>query len=321
MVEQKFCLEQIFPLHMRKQLGIEKWQENLEEIRIRVGQPIELIHSTGTACLNVCDGICTLVPWRECKKEELYRVTMQDLAEMINYISNYSLYAYKDEIRHGYITIEGGHRVGMAGGAVMEHGELVSLQSISFLNIRVAHEYKGCADWVIPYICKEEGIYNTLFYSEPGAGKTTLLRDCIRLLSNGTDEREGMKVCVVDERSEIAACHIGVPQNDLGYRTDVLCGCAKAVGIQMLLRAMSPQVLAVDELGGEEDFHAVEQAVYSGCHVLGTIHAGNISELCKKPYLAELIRHGVFQRYIGIRRGKEGARSYQIFDAEMESLC
>ncbi len=305
MAGKKICLEQIFPLHIREWLCMDEYLQDLEEIRIRVGQPIEFLHSTGSRLL----------------KDGLYYVTMQDVAEMVNYISNYSLYAYKEEVKQGYITIEGGHRVGMAGGAVMEGGELVGIHPVTFLNIRVAHEKKGCACKVLPYICRDDVIYNTLFFSEPGGGKTTLLRDCIRLLSNGTNERNGVKVCVVDERSEIAACHIGVPQNDLGARTDVLCGCTKPAGIQTLLRAMSPQVLAVDELGSESDFLAVEQAVYSGCRVLGTIHAGDITELREKPYLSEWIKRGAFQRYIGIRRKKDGAREYQVFDAQMECLC
>ncbi len=304
-LEQIFPLGKIFPTHIREWLCIDEYLQELEEIRIRVGQPIEFIHSTGSKYL----------------KDGLYRATMQDVAEMVNYISNYSLYAYKEELKQGYITLEGGHRVGMAGGAVMEGGQLVGINPVTFLNIRVAHEKKGCACEVLPYICREDGIYNTLFFSEPGAGKTTLLRDCIRQLSDGTKDGEGMKVCVVDERSEIAACHIGVPQNELGIHTDVVYGCSKSAGIQMLLRAMSPQVLAVDELGNEADFLAVEQAVYSGCHVLGTIHAGNITELRKKPYLSDWISHGAFQRYIGIRRKKDGTRRYQIFDAQMECLC
>lgn len=298
-------VEKIFPMHIREWLCMDECLQDLEEIRVRVGQPMEFIHSTGSTYL----------------KNGLYRVTVQDVAEMVNYISKYSLYAYKEELKQGYITLEGGHRVGMAGGAVTEGGQLVGISPVTFLNIRVAHEKKGCACELLPYICREEGIYNTLFFSEPGAGKTTLLRDCIRLLSDGAYDGAGMKVCVVDERSEIAACHIGVPQNDLGIRTDVLCGCAKPIGIGMLLRAMSPQVLAVDELGSEADFAAVERAVYSGCRVLGTIHAGDIDELREKPGLSEWIKRGVFQRYIGIRREKNGARRYQIFDAQMECLC
>ena len=246
---------------------------------------------------------------------------MADLAEMLNYISNYSLYAYSEEIKQGYITIEGGHRIGIAGGAVLEHGKIVGMQPVSFLNIRVAHEKIGCAKEILPYIRHQGSIHNTLFLSLPGAGKTTYLRDSVRMLSEGTKEMPGMKICVVDERSEIAACHKGVPQNHLGPRTDVLDGCTKAEGMLMMLRSMSPQVMAVDELGGERDFMAVEQAVYSGSKILGTIHAGDMRELSEKPYLRRWMRKGVFQRYVLIVRKEEGERETFVYNGNMERLC
>lgn len=321
MEDKKFCLKSIFPVHIREKINMEQYLNRLEEIRVRVGQPIEFIHSTGTSYLKLTENGSVYISAMNAGNEMVYAATRQDVAEMVNYISSYSLYAYKDELRRGYITIEGGHRVGMAGGAVMEHGEVVGIQPVTFLNIRIAHEKKGCADEVLPHIYRGNGIYNTLFFSEPGAGKTTVLRDCIRLLSDGNVEKPGMKVCVVDERAEIAASHIGVPQNDLGIRTDVLSGCAKTAGMQMLIRSMSPQVLAVDELGCEEDFDAVEQAAYSGCYVVGTIHARNVRELKEKAYLKKWLDREVFQRYIGIEREENGVRGYQIYDAHMERIC
>lgn len=313
MADGGFHLEYIFPLHIRERIDIAGYRKNLEEIRVRVGQPIELIQSTGTSYLPLTVQAGTAI--------QPYIATTKDIAEMVNYISKYSLYAYKEELKQGYITLEGGHRVGMAGTAVTEWGKVTGIWPVTFLNIRVAHEKKGCADSVLPYLYRENGIYNTLFFSEPGAGKTTVLRDCIRLLSDGTDKKPGMKVCVVDERAEIAASHVGVPQNDVGARTDVLSGCEKPAGIRMLLRAMSPQVLAVDELGNAEDFQAVEQAAYCGCSVVGTIHAGDICELCEKPQLKKWLDLGVFGRYIGIQRKADGVRTYQIYNARMERLC
>ncbi len=316
-------IERIFPLYIREHLLDFAWKEGLEEIRVRVRQPMEFFYGTGSRYLVMDGGTCTLVEERERWQADWnpYLMTMQDIAEMLNYISNYSLYAYKEEMRQGYLTIEGGHRVGLAGGAVTENGRITGIHHISFLNIRIAHEKKGCAESVLPYIRQGDSIYNTLFLSEPGAGKTTLLRDCIRLLSGGTPEHPGLKVCVVDERSEIAACHMGIPQNDIGAHTDVLDGCNKPEGMQMLLRAMSPQILAVDELGSEQDFGAVEQAAYSGSRVLGTIHAGNVRELVEKPGLRSWVEKKLFQRYIWIGRERDGGRRLQIFDARMEKLC
>lgn len=320
--EGTFSLERILPLYIRENLPAIPWQEGLEEIRVRVGQPMEFFYGEGSQYLGIENGTCIFVKEQErWQGRELYLMSMQDIAEMMSYISNYSLYAYKEEIRQGYITIEGGHRVGLAGGVAMEQGKLAGICHVSFLNIRVAHERRDCAGEILPYIRQKGRIYSTLLFSEPGAGKTTLLRDCIRLLSTGTQGVQGAKVCVVDERSEIAACHLGIPQNDLGPRTDVLDGAGKAEGMLMLLRSMSPQILAVDELGGEEDFAAVEQAIYAGCRVIGTVHAGSVEELARKPYLHHWVKHQVFQRYIGINRGMDGTRSIQVFDAGLEKLC
>ena len=322
MAGKKFPIEKIFPLYVRDAIPNISWQDGLEEIRVRVGQPMEFFYDKGSRYLVLEDGTGRFVGEEErWNGAKVYHASMQDVAEMMNYISNYSLYAYKEEIRQGYITIEGGHRIGLAGGTVVENGRIAGMHHVSFLNIRVAHERCGCAEQILPYVRREGGIYSTLLFSEPGAGKTTMLRDCIRGLSTGNEIERGLKVCVVDERSEIAACHLGIPQNDLGIRTDVLDGCGKAEGMQLLLRSMSPQVLAVDELGGEADFAAVEQALYAGCRVLGTIHAGSIEELAGKPYLYRLLEQKAFQRYIGITRARDGKREIKVYDAEMEAVC
>lgn len=320
MVGRSFELECIFPVRIRERLQQIEWKQSLEEIRVRIGQPMEFLYCEESKYLVIRGEVCEMVLADSDSWRKACVASMQDVVEMMNFISNYSLYAYKDEVRQGFITIEGGHRIGMAGAVALDGGEIIGLQPITFLNIRVAHECIGCADEVIAYICDGERVYNTLFFSEPGMGKTTLLRDCIRILSDGTSAWHGKKVCVVDERSELSACHIGVPQNDLGRRTDVLCGCGKAVGMQMLLRTMSPEVIAVDELGEEADFLAVEQAAYCGCHVIGTIHAGTICELREKPYLSRWLECGVFQRYVGISK-ENGVRRYEVFDTQMERIC
>ena len=198
---------------------------------------------------------------------------------------------------------------------------MTGLSHITFLNVRIAHEKRGCADDILPHIRRSDGIYNTLMLSPPGIGKTTFLRDLIRQLSAGDAGAPGMKVGVVDERSEIAACHLGIPQNDLGPRTDVLDGCKKTEGIRMLLRSMSPQILAVDELGGKEDFAAVKQALCCGCRVLGTVHAGCVQELLDKPYLQACVTQKLFGRYILIERNSRGERSSTIYDERMERIC
>ena len=297
-------LECLFPVHLRETVKRELNTEDVEEIRIRIGQPVEFVTAAGSTFGG-----------------NDYQVTEKDVAQMLSFISSYSLYAYQEELRQGYLTIQGGHRIGVCGSVALEDGRITGMHHISFFNIRIAHEKKGCAKELLPYIRRENGIFNTLIFSEPGAGKTTVLRDCIRLISQGTKDVPGQRVCVVDERSEIAACHLGVPQNDLGPRTDVLDGCPKREGMRMLLRSMSPQVLAVDELGGEEDYRMVEEAVYSGSRVLGTVHMGDIRELSDKPFLSGWMKKKVFARFVSITREKDGTRCYRIYDENRERIC
>ena len=229
-------LKVLFPVHIRKKIKNNLWLNDLEEIRIRAGQPIELAYSGKTRYLTDMDGeMCACVRESVQNARACYRITGADIAEMLSYISEYSLYAYQEELRQGYITIEGGHRVGIAGEIAKDREGITGIKYISFMNIRVAHEKKGCAEKILPFLKDGESIYNTLLVSKPGAGKTTCLRDCIRSLSNGKEGWEGMKICVVDERSEIAACHLGIPQNDMGIRTDVLSGCGKSEGMLSLI--------------------------------------------------------------------------------------
>lgn len=330
-------LELLFPRHLREDMeNLEKLQ-NLEEIRVRIGQPLFIYTGQKELLLvrgkekqgNLAGAFCE--SYEQGIYEKAYRVTEQDLLEMQNYISNYSLYAWQEELRNGFLTIQGGHRIGLAGGTTNQNGRISGISYLTFFNIRVAHERLGCADKILPYIkrMEEPGIHNTLIISPPGAGKTTLLRDCIRRLSYGNSDKatekmrgwRGIKIGVVDERSEIAACYHGIPQNDVGPRTDILDGCNKPEGIQMLLRTMAPEVIAVDELGTEEDFKAVEQAAYSGCKIIGTIHAGSIEELWEKPTLKRWCDKALFERFVLIEKGEDGMREFKVYDNRWERLC
>lgn len=174
---------------------------------------------------------------------------------------------------------------------------------------------------MLPWLIEKDCIYNTLLLSPPGIGKTTMLRDCIRLLSEGGKGIAGKKVGVVDERSEIAASFFGVPQNDLGDRTDVLDACPKAEGMRILLRSMSPQIIAVDELGSREDYLAVEEALHCGCRILGTMHAQDMEELHEKIYLSEWLDKRYFGRFVFLSLGQRGEREFMVYDGRMQRLC
>ena len=230
-------------------------------------------------------------------------------------ICNHSLYAYEDEIRQGFITVCGGHRVGVAGKIILDGTRIKCIRHISFLNIRVAHEIKGCSGDVLPYIYGDGKLMNTLIVSAPCHGKTTLLRDIIRVVSDG-----GMTVGVVDERSEIAACYKGVPQNDVGMRTDVLDCCPKASGMMMLVRTMAPDLIAVDEIGGQQDVDAIFGVINCGCRLLATAHGYSMDDVRDRAGIRRLVENRVFERYVVLGGDKAGQIS-DIFDGQGNRLC
>ncbi|BCJ95722.1 stage III sporulation protein AA [Anaerocolumna cellulosilytica] len=280
----------------------------LQEIRLRVNAPLLVIYDnreyfiTAEAELALAETIP-------------YIITKNEIRETMEYISNYSLYAFEEELKQGFITITGGHRIGIAGKAVLEENRVKSMKHISFINIRLSHQVKGCADKVLPYITDEqEECYHTLIVSPPRCGKTTMLRDVIRQLSDGTKNRKGIPVGVVDERSEIGACYMGIPQNDLGMRTDVLDCCPKAKGMLMLIRSMSPRVIAVDEVGSVEDIEAIEYVMNCGCKLIATVHGNSLEDIISKPILGKLVKEKLFERYILLDNHGEVGHLKEIFD-------
>ena len=248
-------------------------------------------------------------------------VTKEELRETMEYISNYSLYAYENELRQGFLTIEGGHRVGVSGKIASEKGKVKNFQYISSINIRVCHEIKGCADLLFPAILEENQVVHTMIISPPGRGKTTLLRDIIRQVSDGNKYVKGTNVGVVDERSEIGGCYLGVPQNHIGKRTDILDNCPKAEGMMMLIRSMNPQILAIDEIGSSQDVEAISYAMHSGVTMLATVHGHSLEEIRQKPGIKRLLESHTFKRFIVIsKEGKAGGVS-GIFDEKGNALC
>lgn len=287
--------------------------EKLQEIRLRAGEPLLIVYDN-EEFFAAENGTMSK------RKEEAYQVSAVELRNTLELLSNYSLYAYEEEIKQGFITIQGGHRIGLAGKVIMEKGTIKSVKYISFLNIRLAHEVKGCAQKVMPYLLDGQSICHTLIISPPRCGKTTLLRDMIRQLSNGEGESAGATIGVVDERSEIAACYLGVPQNDVGIRTDILDCCPKANGMLMLLRSMSPQIIAVDEVGSREDIEAIEYVINCGCKLIATVHGSSIEDITSKPVLRSLVERKFFERYIILNNKASVGHIDKIFDSQGNQL-
>ena len=281
--------------------------EDLQEIRLRTGQPLRVR----------CAGRESVLP----AERQCHIVTKEELRETMEYISRYSLYAFENELRQGFLTVEGGHRVGVAGKVIMDRDRVKNIQYISSVNIRVSHEVIGCADSLLPYITKNRQVCHTLIISPPCCGKTTLIRDLIRQISDGNRYVKGCSVGVVDERSELGGCYLGIAQNQLGSRTDVLDCCPKAEGMIMLIRSMAPQVIAVDEIGTSEDIHAIEYAMQCGCKLIASVHGLDMDEAKKKPVLGELIRRRMFERYVVLGNGKHPGEIRGIYDERGSVLC
>ena len=269
----------ILPRRIREKMN-ESDFEGIQEIRLRCGQPV--IFKTESRKMQLSEEV----------------LSAADIRETVSLLSGYSLYAFEEELRQGYITLAGGHRVGFCGKAVMEDGKVRTLKQINALNIRIAEEQKGWGETFLPYLLEGNRFFHTLIVSPPGCGKTTLLRDLIRCLS----ERK-WTIGVVDERGEIAPLRDGRPQMDVGPCTDILEGCPKAKGMVMLLRSMSPDIVVADELGTQEDVTAVYEVLHCGVGMMATAHGYSFSDLERR--LKPLMQGRVFERYI-LLSGRRG---------------
>jgi len=287
----------ILPISIRQLISSNDRLNKLQEIRIRVNKPI--IFQIG--------------------EEELvtrYTASINDVRETIKRMSNYSIYAYDEEIRQGYITIKGGHRVGICGKCVIEGERIKTINHISSFNIRICREILGVSNNLMKYIIKDNEVNNTLIISAPKCGKTTLLRDMTRNISNGIESVnfKGQKVCVIDERSEIAGCMDGLPQLDIGIRTDVLDNCPKSYGIMMAIRSMSPDVIVCDEIGTSKDIKSIIKAMNSGVKLITSVHGYDVEDILQRPVFKEAIDNKIFNMAI-ILSNKKGAGTVEgIYD-------
>ncbi len=264
-----------------------------EEVRLRVGCPLMLTMPEGE---------------RELDRSPI--LTAEDLYTTLEIATQASLHAEMERIRQGFLTVKGGHRIGLCGSAVIKNGEIYSLRDISSLNLRIARHVVGIGDRILAQLYSGGHIPSVLILAPPGAGKTTLLRDLIRSISSGYCGCP-MRVGVVDERGEVGAVYQGVPQFDLGPHTDIMDGCSKADGAMMLLRGMNPQVLAMDEITAPGDIDALEHAAGCGVTLLATAHGSGVEDLRRRPLYARLMKRNIFQKLLIIEQ-RNGMRTYRL---------
>ncbi len=255
--------------------------QNIEEIRLRTNKPIILKNSNGNNLL-------------------IHIVSKEELLETFQKVCEQSIYSYQKQICEGFITIKGGHRVGITGSCVIENGKIININYISSLNFRIAREKKDVSNKILKYILNENDVNNTLIISKPGCGKTTILRDLVRKIST-------KKTCgIVDERGEIASMYKGEPQNDIGILSDVMDNCTKSDGMKMLIRSMSPEVIVCDEIGNKQDIEAINYAMCSGVKGIFTAHGNSLEEIMLNEQISQLLKKYIVQVIIILDDKKRG---------------
>lgn len=269
-------------------------QNTAEELRLRAGRKLSIVAGG-----------------REYDCIDIRNVQMNDLYTVLERASQYSVHTILERMRNGFVTVRGGHRIGICGLAITEQGRGNGFRQLSSLNIRIAREMKGIATGIAPKLFENNFFQNALIVAPPGVGKTTLLRDLIRCISDGIGV-PAMRIGVADERGELGALWDGEAQMDLGNRTDILEGVPKSDAILMLLRGMNPQIIAMDEITDATDVNAILQVVGCGVSLLATAHGNSIEEMKHRPIYRELLHRNVFRCAVMIQLSEKGLRTIRV---------
>lgn len=293
--------------------SISRDNANIEEIRLRSLKPLIVNSNNKDYFYN------TRLNKLDLNMDNPYIVSKDDIEQTFQIMCKYSIHSFIDDIKKGFITLRGGHRVGIVGKTIIEDGQVKNIKHISSLNIRISREVLGCSDKVLKHIIKgKDKINNTLIISPPQCGKTTLIRDIVRNISNGNEEFlfSGMKVALIDERNEISGSYLGVPQMDVGIRTDIIETCPKDIGIMMLLRSMSPNVIVTDEIGNMDEIKALYTALNGGVSLITTVHGDSIDDIRNRKELSNLLDSELFKKVIILSSKKGPGTIEKIYDLE-----
>lgn len=282
-------LIKLLPIELLRYIELDKLKY-LKEIRLRVNRKTALRYID-------CEKIVDFIP------------NEKNMISLLQMLCENSIYSYQSQICNGFITLYGGHRVGIMGSCSVKDGKVNNVNYISSLNFRISKEIIGACNDVLKFVITNNQINNTLIVSKPGCGKTTVLRDLIRVISN-----IGFNVSVIDERGEIAAMYKGVPQNDVGLRTDVMDNVSKSIGMKIAIRTMAPDVIFADEIGTQGDLEAINYGVCSGVKGIFTAHASTIDELLKNINLKKLYDEKIFKKLIFLEREGKVKNIYTLED-------
>ena len=301
-------------INLRKKIkSIINDEVNIEEIRLRVNKPLIINGDSKDYFYN--DKTSNL----DLEMKNPYIVTKEDIEETFQIICKYSVHSFIDDIKKGFITLRGGHRIGIVGKVIIENGQVKNIKHISSLNIRISREIKGCSKKVLKHVIKNKNqINNTIIISPPQCGKTTILRDIVRNISNGNREYgfKGVKVALIDERNEIGGSCMGIPQLDVGIRTDIMETCAKDLGIMMVLRSMSPDVIVTDEIGNESEIKALYTALNGGVSLITTVHGDSIEDIQNREELRRLLDGNLFKKAIILSSRNGPGTVEKIYDLQ-----
>lgn len=285
----------------------ERDKNRIREIRLRSRKSVAVITDKGTEFI-LPSGRLTCV-----YTEFALSTDENEIGEIFKRLCAYSVYSFTDSVNRGYITLNGGHRAGVAGTAVSENGKVTAVRDICAVNLRIAREIKGASDEIYKSVFLN-GLCSVIIAGPPASGKTTVLRDLARNLS-GTENGKYYKTFVCDERGELGACVSGIVQNDMGINTDVVTGYPKSEGILTGLRSFSPDIIICDEIASYEEVEAVESGVNSGVCFALSIHARSERELKSKPIMKRLMKTGDFEKVI-LLSGNNIGKTEKIFSTE-----